>query len=91
MTGFWIHVGPNGCVYGSVYVSAVGPLAEDAHKRFTPCVKDRRREAAEGWRVEVVDLAEWKQRAKPCFMGACKHRPLGQLLGKVPLPREAAS
>ncbi|MGW7597300.1 hypothetical protein [Streptomyces antimycoticus] len=71
---FWIRIGPNGCVTGSVLEAAVGPLAEDAHKEFTPRVKDRRREAAEGWRHELVSHAEWKERAEPCFMGTCQHR-----------------
>lgn len=71
---FWIRIHPSGCVVGSVYESSVGPLAEDAHKEFTPRVKDRRREAAEGYRHELVGHAEWKQRAEPCLYGTCQHR-----------------
>jgi len=71
---FWIRIGPNGCVYGSSLAESVGPLAEDAHKEFTPKVKDRRREAAEGWRHELISHAEWKQRAEPCLLGTCQHR-----------------
>lgn len=71
---FWIRIAPDGCVYGSALVEYVGPLAEDAHKEFTPKVKDRRREAAEGWRHELVGHDEWKRRAEPCLRGQCQHR-----------------
>ena len=71
---FWIRIHPSGCVTGSVLGEYVGPLAEDAHKEFTPRVRDRRREAAEGYRHELVGHAEWKQRAEPCLRGQCQHR-----------------
>ncbi|MFJ4637519.1 hypothetical protein ACIP69_18080 [Streptomyces hygroscopicus] len=71
---FWIRIHPNGCVVGSVLEASVGPLAEDAHKEFTPRVKDRRREAAEGYRHELVGHDEWKRRAEPCLLGDCDHR-----------------
>jgi hypothetical protein len=74
MAGFWIRINPQGCVYGSVAEEYVGPLAEDAHKEFTPRVADRRREAAQGWRHELVGRTEWERRAKPCLLGACQHR-----------------
>jgi hypothetical protein len=71
---FWIRINPQGCVEGSALGDYVGPLAEDAHKEFTPRVRDRRREAAEGYRHELVAHAEWKQRAEPCLLGRCQHR-----------------
>lgn len=71
---FWIRISPQGCVTGSALGEYVGPLAEDAHKEFTPKVRDRRREAAEGWRHELVSHGEWKQRAEPCLRGQCQHR-----------------
>jgi hypothetical protein len=71
---FWIRINPQGCVTGSALGEYVGALAEDAHKEFTPKVRDRRREAAEGWRHELVGHAEWKQRAEPCLRGQCQHR-----------------
>ena len=71
--GFWIRIDPAGCVFGSVREDFVGSLAEDAHKEFTPKVADRRREAAEGWRLELVGRNEWDRRAKPCLMGECDH------------------
>lgn len=70
---FWIRIAPDGCVHGSALGEYVGPLAEDAHKQFTPRVKDRRREAAEGWRHELVGHDEWKQRAEPCLLRKCQH------------------
>ncbi|HEY9372843.1 hypothetical protein [Streptomyces sp.] len=71
---FWIRINPQGCVVGSALGEYVGPLAEDAHKEFTPKVADRRREAAEGYRHELVGHAEWKQRAELCLRGKCQHR-----------------
>lgn len=71
---FWIRINPQGCVTGSVLESSVGPLAEDAHKEFTTRVADRRREAGEGWRHELVSHGEWIQRAEPCISGRCQHR-----------------
>lgn len=73
MAGFWIRIDPSGCVHGSVLEEYVGPLAEDAHKEFTPRVADRRREAAQGWRHELVGREEWKRRAQPCLTGCRKH------------------
>ncbi|WP_109000833.1 hypothetical protein [Streptomyces rishiriensis] len=74
MAGFWIRINPQGCVDGSVHEEYVGPLAEDAHKEFTPRVADRRREAAQGWRHELVGRDEWDRRAKPCLLNQCSHR-----------------
>lgn len=73
MSGFWIRIDPAGCVVGSVREDHVGPLAEDAHKEFTPRVRDRRREAAEGYSHELVSHAEWKRRAEPCLRRRCEH------------------
>lgn len=78
MTGFWIRIAPNGCVFGSVLEDAVGPLAEDAHKEFTPRVADRRREAAQGWRHELVGREEWERRAEPCLRSQCAHHGTGR-------------
>jgi hypothetical protein len=64
---FWIRINPQGCVEGSA-------LVDDAHKQFTPRVRDRRREAAEGYRHELVGHDEWKRRAEPCLLGQCQHR-----------------
>lgn len=71
---FWIRIAPNGCVHGSALGSAMGRLAEDAHKEFTPKIADRRREAREGWTHELVDGSTWDTRAKPCLTGECDHR-----------------
>ncbi|MEU0181831.1 hypothetical protein ABZ312_11670 [Streptomyces sp. NPDC006207] len=71
---FWIRINPQGCVEGSALGEYVGPLVDDAHKQFTPKIKDRRREAAEGYRHELIGYDEWKQRAEPCLMSACQHR-----------------
>ncbi|MEU3656480.1 hypothetical protein AB0E67_27465 [Streptomyces sp. NPDC032161] len=71
---FWIRIDPTGCVTGSVLESCVGPLAEDAHKEFTPRVADRRKEAAAGWRHELIGRDQWTRRAKPCLLGRCQHR-----------------
>ncbi|KIF66247.1 hypothetical protein HY68_36675 [Streptomyces sp. AcH 505] len=72
--GFWIRIAPNGCVAGSALEEYVGPLAEDAHKEFTPRVADRRREAREGYRHELVNREEYDRRAHPCLTGKCQHR-----------------
>jgi hypothetical protein len=69
---FWIRINPQGCVEGSAL--GYGTDAERAHKQFTPRVRDRRREAAEGYRHELVGHAEWKLRAEPCLRGQCEHR-----------------
>lgn len=71
---FWIRINPQGCVEGSALGEYVGPLVDDAHKQFTPKIRDRRREAAEGYRHELVGHDEWRQRAEPCLMGQCEHR-----------------
>ena len=71
---FWIRINPQGCVEGSALGEYVGPLADDAHKQVTPRIRDRRREAAEGYRHELVGHDEWKQRAEPCLLGNCQHR-----------------
>ncbi|MFD7861813.1 hypothetical protein [Streptomyces sp. NPDC059783] len=71
---FWIRISPQGCVTGSALGDFIGPLVEDAHKEFTPRVADRRREAAEGWRHELIGRAEWQRRAEPCLRGLCGHR-----------------
>lgn len=73
MPGFWLRIDPSGCVDGSVREDAVGQLTEDAHKVFTPRVADRRREAAAGWRHELVDCAGFDA-IKPCLYGKCDHR-----------------
>lgn len=70
---FWIRINPAGCVTGSAREDFVGPLAEDAHKEFTPRVADRRREAREGWQHELIGRTEWERRAKPCILGRCDH------------------
>jgi hypothetical protein len=70
---FWIRINPSGCVTGSVRESFVGRLTEDAHKEFTPRVADRRREAAEGWRHELIGRSDWTRRAEPCIRGRCGH------------------
>lgn len=91
MNGFWIRISPAGCVMGSALQEYVGPLAEDAHKQFTPRIKDRRREAAEGWRHELVNRAEWDRRAKSCMTGKCEHRGRVQPVTDVQLPEQVAS
>lgn len=73
MSGCWIRIAPNGCIRGSVHEDFVGQLAEDAHKEFTPLIKDRRREATEGWRHELISLDEWDRRARACLTGRCQH------------------
>lgn len=73
MGEFWLRIDPTGCVEGSVREDYVGPLAEDAHKEWTPRVADRRREAADGWRHELVDRAGFDA-IKPCLYGRCQHR-----------------
>jgi hypothetical protein len=70
---FWIRIRPGGHVEGSVLADAVGQLQEDAHREFTPRVADRRREAAEGWRHELVNPGEWDRRALLCLRGQCNH------------------
>ena len=87
---FWIRIAPDGCVHGSALGEYVGTLAEDAHKEFTPRVKDRRREAAEGWRHELVGHDEWKRRAEPCLLRKCGHAGLGQSTEDVELPEVAS-
>ncbi|MDX3165954.1 hypothetical protein PV516_19390 [Streptomyces scabiei] len=69
----WVRFDPQGCAQSSSYVDEIGPLAEDAHKQFVPKVADRRREAAEGWTTERLTKQEWRERALPCFKGACSH------------------
>jgi hypothetical protein len=71
---FWIRINPQGCVEGSALGEYVGSNIEDAHKQFTPRVRDRKRETAEGYRHVLVAYAEWKQRAEPCLLGKCEHR-----------------
>lgn len=73
MNGFWIRIAPHGHVRGCADAELVGLLVEDAHKEFTPLVADRRREAAEGWRHELLTPAEWDERAKPCLLHTCDH------------------
>lgn len=72
MSGFWLRIDPSGCVDGSVREDTVGQLAEDAHRVFTPHVADRRREAAAGWRHELVDGAGFDA-IEPCLYGRCEH------------------
>jgi hypothetical protein len=91
MADFWIRIAPTGCVYGSALEEYVGPLAEDAHKEFTPKVADRRREAAEGWRHELVGRDEWKRRAEPCLRNRCNHPSYrGRALADLELPKAAS-
>ncbi|MFD3520483.1 hypothetical protein [Streptomyces sp. NPDC058653] len=90
MKGFWIRIAPDGCVHGSVHEEYVGPLAEDAHKEFTPRVADRRKEAAAGWQHQLVNGADWDRRAKPCLTGRCNHTALGRRVKDVPLPEVAS-
>jgi hypothetical protein len=71
---FWIRINPQGCVEGSALGEYVGSDPEEAHKQFTPLVRDRKRENAEGYRHELVGHDEWKQRAEPCLLGKCEHR-----------------
>jgi len=70
---FWIRINPEGCVTGSVLAAYVGRLAEDAHKEFTPRIADRRKEAATGWRHELIGRDEWTRRALPCLTSKCSH------------------
>ncbi|MBQ6358619.1 MAG: hypothetical protein IJI97_06710 [Clostridia bacterium] len=72
---FWIWVSPEGCVKGSVLHSTYRRDI-DAHAYFTPSSQDRVRELAHGWRIELVDEAEWSRRAQPCIRGACAHKGL---------------
>lgn len=70
---FWIRINPHGCVTGSVRADFIGLLQDDAHKEFTPRIADRRREAREGWKHELIDHEEWTRRAEPCIRGRCGH------------------
>lgn len=91
MAGFWIRIAPTGCVYGSVLEESVGQLTEDAHKEFTPRIKDRRREAAEGWRHELVGREEWRRRAESCLLGRCAHASYnGRAVEDVQSPKAAS-
>lgn len=71
---FWVRLDPTGCATGSVRTEYVGLLPDDAHKEFTPRIADRRREAAEGWRHELMNRAQWDRYAKPCLLRQCNHR-----------------
>jgi len=71
---FWIRINAQDCVEGSLLGERIGPLVEDAHKEFTPLVRGRRREAAQGYRHELVGRDEWRRRAEPCLLGKCSHR-----------------
>lgn len=71
---FWVRYNPQGCAEGSALAGYVGPLAEDAHKQFTPRVRDRRREAAEGYTHVLLTADEWDTKARPCLLGQCEHR-----------------
>lgn len=88
--GFWIRIAPDGCVHGSAIEESLGPLAEDAHKEFTPRIADRRREARDGWRHELVGRAEWDRRALPCLLRKCTHSGVGQPVVDVQLPGGAS-
>ena len=91
MGGFWIRINPQGCVTGSAREEYIGPLAEDAHKEFTPRVADRRREAAKGWRHELVGHEEWRRRAEECLRGRCNHASYqGRSVAEVELPGVAS-
>lgn len=70
---FWVRLDPAGCATGSVRVCYVGKLLEDAHKEFTPRIADRRREAAEGWRHEMVTRSEWAGWVVHCIRRKCVH------------------
>jgi hypothetical protein len=70
---FWARIDPSGCVAGTARTESVGFLPDDAHKEFTPRIADRRREAAEGWRHELMSRAQWEQRALPCLRSKCGH------------------
>ncbi|MFD7410637.1 hypothetical protein [Kitasatospora purpeofusca] len=70
---FWVRFGPTGCATGSVRTEYVGLLPDDAHKEFTPRIADRRREAAEGWRHELVDKDRWDAEIAPCLYRRCTH------------------
>jgi len=72
---FWIRINPQGCVEGSVYADALGEdSTQGAHAEFVPDRPTRLYEAAQGWRHERVDHAEWKRRAEACLLGDCQHR-----------------
>lgn len=70
---FWIRVSPSGCVFSSVH-GDTALTAADAHKEFTPRQRDRDRETKQGWKVQLVTKAQWKEQAEPCFMRTCEHR-----------------
>lgn len=72
---FWVRYDPKGHAEGSLLAGMVGPLAEDAHKHFTPRVRDRRREAAEGYTHLLLTSDEWDTKARPCLLGDCGHYP----------------
>lgn len=69
---FIIRVNPNGCVEGSTRVSSTTTI-EDAHKKWTPRIADRRREHAAGWQHMMVNGTQWRQQAGPCLHGECTH------------------
>ncbi len=74
LTGHWIRITPAGHVASSLPVAEVGVFQDDAHRHFTPLIDDRRREARDGWKHELISHDEWLQRAQPCLTGQCDHQ-----------------
>ncbi|WP_282790844.1 hypothetical protein [Streptomyces sp. CC224B] len=70
----WVLFGPDDCAYASEYGdAAAGP--EEAHRNFTPRVRERDRQTRQGYHVELLSKKQWREQAGPCFYGTCTHQP----------------
>lgn len=69
--GFWILIGPDSHIYGSVIADSIVGEVDAVHSYFTPRELDRRRQRKEGYGVSFV--RELSKPAIECLAGKCSH------------------
>lgn len=68
----WLWLNPVGHVCGSV-MADVTPTADAAHAEFESDSRDRARQLSWGFTIELIPLAEFEARARPCMLNECGH------------------
>lgn len=69
---WWVRANQNGCALNSAYGDEA-MNSEDAHKFFVPRKRDRERDSAKGYTVQLLTKEQWQEQALPCFLSECNH------------------
>ncbi|MEU0098186.1 hypothetical protein [Streptomyces sp. NPDC006267] len=75
---FWVRANRVGCAVSSVRPDLYSELIatpERAQREFSPTKRQRAADAKHGMQHLLLSPVQWAERAKPCLVGRCDHRP----------------